>query len=354
VRAYRHVALVLIALLGAALIIFSLAAGLPKKTQAVDDLTNDFRPAFTKSAIAESETDLVTMNAMLTQLRKETLPGLAAQAKISESQLTNLMGITAPEVGKGLAELDTIMPRFNELAGTMDAQASNFRQADDIPTADLPNTAVTYLYLVPGIILLVVGAGGLVLSLIGGRVVLTTVALALAAVVGLAMVVGTFATGVIGKTQAAEKMFTAFRPTFTEAKYQQARADLDTLAAMATGMKTKSIPAMAALLNKPPAQFSLELGTQYPAVGKGLVETDRILTKFSALVDNIGANIDTFKEADSIPSRDTEVSVMPWLLLGPGLAVLLLSGAALVTQYTGRKDDSDVVAAPRETSDATV
>jgi hypothetical protein len=339
VRAYRHVALVLIALLGAALIIFPLAAGLPKKTQAVDDLTNDFRPAFTKTAIAESKTDLVTMNAMLAQLQAETLPGLAKQAGMTTEGLVAAMGMTAPEVGKGLKEVPTIMPRFNKLAGTMDAQAGNFRQADDIPTSDLPNTAVTYLYLIPGILLLVVGAGGLLLSLTGARAVLTTVCLGLAAVVGLAMVVGAFATGVVGKTEASEKMFTAFRPTFTDAGYQQAHQDLKTLGDMAAGMKTKSLPTMARILKKSDAEFTAELATAYPAVGKGLLETDRILAKFNVLVENIGANVDTFKNADSIPDKDTEVSVMPWLLIGPGLAVLLLSGVALVGGYAGRGKD---------------
>ncbi|MGW1988767.1 hypothetical protein [Embleya sp. NPDC001921] len=355
-RAYRHVALVLIALLGAALIIFPLAAGLPKKTQAVDDLTNDFRPAFTPAAIAQSRTDLVTMNEMLAQLQAETLPGLASQAGITTPALINLMGVTAPEVGKGLKELPTIMPRFNKLAGTMEAQAGNFRQADDIPTAHAPNTAVTYLYLIPGIVLLVVGAGGLLFSFVGTRVVLSTVCLALAAVVGLGMVIGVFATGVIGKTKASEKMFTAFRPTFTDAGYQQAHNDLDTLGKMAVGMKTKSIPSMAALLRKPVPQFTAELATQYPKVGKGLVETDRILAKFDALVENIGANIDTFENADSIPDKDTEVSVMPWLLFGPGLAVFLLAGSAMVIQFTGRGTGSEEpsAGAPRQPSGASV
>ncbi|MYW00857.1 hypothetical protein [Streptomyces sp. SID3343] len=338
-RAYRHVALVLIALLGAALIIFPLAAGLPKKTQAVDDLTNDFRSGFTKSAIAENKTDLATMNAMLTQLQAETLPGMAQQARTSTEGLVGLMGMSSPEVPKGLKEVPTIMPRFNKLAGTMDEQAGNFRQADDIPTSDLPNTAVTYLYLIPGIILLVVGAGGLLLSFTGTRAVLTTVCLGIAAVIGLGLVVGTFATGVVGKTEASEKMFTAFRPTFTDAGYQQAHQDLKTLGDMAAGMKAKSIPQMAKIAQKSTEQFTAELSTTYPAVGKGLLETDRILAKFNALVDNIGANIDTFKNADSIPDKDTEVSVMPWLLIGPGLAVLLLSGVALVGGYAGRGRD---------------
>ncbi|MGW9209480.1 hypothetical protein ACWGR4_21130 [Embleya sp. NPDC055664] len=355
-RAYRHVALVLIALLGAALIIFPLAAGLPKKTQAVDDLTNAFRPAFTPQAIEQSRTDLATMNQMLEQLQAETLPGLAQQAGIPTPSLINLMGTTAPEVGKGLKEIPTIMPRFNKLAGTMDAQAGNFRQADDIPTADAPNTAVTYLYLIPGIVLLVVGAGGLLFSFVGSRAVVSTVCLVIAAVVGLGMVVGTLATGVIGKTKASEKMFTAFRPTFTDAGYKQAHDDLDTLGKMAVGMKTKSIPSMAALLRKPVPQFTAELATQYPKVGKGLAETDRILAKFNALVENIGANIDTFDKADSIPNKDTEVSVMPWLLLGPGAAVFLLAGVALVIQFTGRDTGSTDpnAGAPRQPSGAAV
>jgi len=46
----RKISLVLIIIAGAFWVAGALAADYPKKTQAVDNLTNSFRPAFTDSA----------------------------------------------------------------------------------------------------------------------------------------------------------------------------------------------------------------------------------------------------------------------------------------------------------------
>lgn len=342
-RAYQRVALVLVLLLGVGLIVFPLAYGLPKKTQGVDDVTNAFRADMTQSSIDRSNADLRTVNEMLAQLREETIPQQAAAAGQTPQQYQATLGTLFPAVGKGLAESPEIMNRFNHLVGTMDEQAPNFRKADAIPTADLPNTTVTYLYLVPGVLLVIVAGLGLVASFAGGRAVLVTISLTVAAALGLLMIAGALATSVIDKTKAAEKMFDAFRPAFSEQGYQQSRSDLDTLKALAGDMRNKVIPLQAARSGVTPEQYSAQLAQHYPAVGKGLAQTDAIITRFDAMVEKIGQNVGSFHEADSIPTEDTAVSVMPWLLIGPGIAIAAVAGSAAVL---GRREGDGGAATP--------
>ncbi|UGQ10321.1 hypothetical protein LO772_26135 [Yinghuangia sp. ASG 101] len=329
-------ALALVLLLGVGLIVFPLADGMPEKTQGVDNVQDTFRQTMSKQGVQTSRDDLVTMEAMLAQLQSETLPQLAQSRGMQTDQLKGLLGLRFPAVGKGLNEVGVIMPRFEETVSVMEQQGSNFREADEIPTADVPNTAVTYLFLVPGVILAVAGGTGLFFSFRGGRSMIPTVALAVAVAMGAVLVIGTLVTDQIGKTKSAEKMFDAFRPTFTDARYQQMRSDMDTLKAFAAEMQNDTIPFLAAQAQQDVPTYKASLATRYPQVGTGLQETPRILGRFDGMIEDIGSNIESFKHADSIPSADTPVSQVPWYLLIPGIGLIAVAGAALLP--LGRRD----------------
>lgn len=333
---FRRVALALVLLLGVGLIVFPLADGLPEKTQGVDDVQDTFRDTMSKQGIQTSRDDLVTVEAMLAQLQTQTLPDIAQSRGVPTEALKGLLALRFPAVGKGLNEVGVIMPRFEETVSVMEQQGPNFREADQIPTADVPNTAVTYLFLVPGIILTVAGAAGLFFSFRGGRSVIPTVALATAVAMGAVLVIGTLVTDQIGKTKAAEKMFDGFRPTFTDASYQQKRADLNTLEAFAAEMQNDTIPFLASQAQQDVPTYTASLAARYPQVGKGLQETPRILGRFDGMVEDIGSNIESFKHADSIPTADTPVSQVPWYLLIPGIGLIAVAGTALLP--LGRRD----------------
>jgi hypothetical protein len=330
-------------LLGIGLIIFPLAFDLPKKTQGVDNVQNSFRDVMSEQGVKTSREDLTTMQLMLHQLNTETLPALGARLGLNPQTTVAFLSAKYPDVGAGLKQVDQIMPRFDHLVGVMEQQGPNFRKADEIPTASIPNTAVTYTFLVPGVILTVVGAGGLFFSYRGRRSVIPTIALATAVGMGVLMVVGTLVTSQIDKTQAAEKMFDAFRPTFTTQGYQQARSDLDTLEKLAAQMQTQVIPDMAKLAQPPqtPEQYTAGLASQYKDLGKGLAELPRILNRFDGMVNDIGTNIDSFHNADSIPTASTPVSQVPYYLLIPGIGLIVVCGAALLPLNKLGKKETD-------------
>ncbi|NUU20230.1 MAG: hypothetical protein HOV68_01755 [Streptomycetaceae bacterium] len=336
-RTFRRVVLALVFLLGVGLIVFPLADDMPKKTQGVDNVQDTFRDAMSKEGLKTSRDDLTTMELMLKQLRTQTIPALAQRSGRTPEQLQAQLAALFPNVGKGLAQVDTIMPRFEHTVTVMEQQGENFREADEIPTADVPNTAVTYLFLVPGVILAVVGAGGLFFSFRRKNSVVPTIALGTSVAMGVLIVVGSLVTDQFGKTESAEKMFDAFRPTFTQASYQEKRADMNTLEAFANEMQTRAIPVLAAQAGQSPEQYTAGLASQFQDVGRGLAQTPRILNRFDGLIEDIGHNIDSFKDADSVPNADTPVTQVPWYLMIPGIGLIVLGGVALLP--IGRRDD---------------
>jgi len=82
----RKISLTLVIVVGAFWVAGALAADYPKKTQAVDNLTNSFRPDFTDSALAQSAADLRTSKTFADDFRTKAAPALAQQSKVTPDQ----------------------------------------------------------------------------------------------------------------------------------------------------------------------------------------------------------------------------------------------------------------------------
>jgi hypothetical protein len=156
----RKISLVLIILAGAFWVATALVLNYPTKTQAVDHLTNSFRPAFTDAALAQSAADLRTSSTFADDFRMKAAPALAQRLHVTPEQFLTAVDRQYPAVGAGLTQLPQILGYFNSVHGTMADQQTNFHQVDAIPTKNLPNTTVTWLFLVPGILAIVLGVAG--------------------------------------------------------------------------------------------------------------------------------------------------------------------------------------------------
>ena len=203
----RKISLTLVIVVGAFWVAGALAADYPKKTQAVDNLTNSFRPDFTDSALAQSAADLRTSKTFADDFRTKAAPALAQQLNVTPDQFVAFIAQQYPAVGKGLTQLPQILDYFTSVQTTMAAQQHNFHQADAIPTKSLPNTTVTWLFVLPGIVAMVLGATGFFFW----RPVIP----ALAALLGLGVILTTLVISTPAKTRAADRLNDAFRPIFT-------------------------------------------------------------------------------------------------------------------------------------------
>ena len=204
----------------------------------------------------------------------------------------------------------------------MAAQQANFAQADAIPTQDLPNTTVHWLFVALGVSAITLGTAGLATR---GRVLPSVTA-----GLGVAVVATTLLLSVPTKTTAVDDLTAAFRPVFTEQGAEQARGYLGTLEAMQQQLTTEALPGVAAMLGVTPEELGATLAADVPTVAAGLEQLPAVLARTDALVTTVEANIDNFELADSIPSGGLPTTAVTWQLLLPSGVLLVLGIAGAV------------------------
>lgn len=331
--------LAVVFIVGAAFVVFPLATSMPGKADSTATMMTAFRPAMTDQALAQGRSDLTSMQGMATELQSTTIPALAAQLKMTPAQLTAYLGQNFPAVAKGLTAMGTALPGFAATQSIMEAQQGNFEQADAIPMGGVSPSTVPYLFILPGILLMLVAIVGFLRSRLGRAM------LAAATAVGVVMVIGLLSVSMSSKAGAADDMITAFKPVFATQAVTQARASADTFKAMGDELTTKAMPALAAALNVPPAQFQQALAATSPKVAAGLTALPAALTRMDAsvsLVENQAAN---YREAASIPWDPGSMTFVFWAMMAPALGIVLVGGITLLL-ITGRRR-SVLGAAPR-------
>jgi hypothetical protein len=148
------------ALAGVALAVTPLVLSVPSKAQAVDDLSNAFRPALSAEGSARLREDMVVVHALTDQLLTEVLPELGGPGTRSD-QVQRIFGQDLPAVVTGVEQLPQVLTRLDGLVDSITANVENFARADSIPTADLPTTVLHWLFVVPGVLLFLVASTAL-------------------------------------------------------------------------------------------------------------------------------------------------------------------------------------------------
>jgi hypothetical protein len=310
----RKISLTLVIAVGVFWLAGTLALGYSKKTQAVDNLTNSFRPAFTDSSLAQGNADLKVATSFANDFQTEAAPALAKQLNMTPEQFLQGVGKQYPDVGNGIAQLPQILSYFNTVQQTMVAQQHNFHQADAIPTKSLPNTTVHRLFVVLGVLASGAGCAGFALR---RRVVPV-----LTAALGIGVIATTLVLSVPAKTHAVDDMTAAFRPIFTTQSAAQARTFVTTLKALDTQLTTQALPGLAGMINVTPQQLSTTLATSFPTTATGLQQLPAILGRIDALVNAVTNNVENFKLADSIPTKSAPTTDVTWQLVIPAAALI--------------------------------
>lgn len=317
-------ALAAVAVLGLFLIVLPLATSLPGKSAASGDMMTAFRPHMTDASLAQAANDQKTLAAMGIQLNDEMLPQLAAQLHMTPQQLAAFMAANYPATAKGMADSAAMDRYFGSLLTTMRDQQSNFQQADQIPTGFLPPTAMTPLFIVPGVLLLGAGLFGLL------RPARVRAAFAAATGVGLVTVIGLLAVSMYSKASAADEMNAAFKPVFAAQSVQQARAYTDTAQAMSAEFTTATLPGIATALHVPTEQLIASMQQSYPAVAAGVEAMPQIMARMASSTALIEGNVDNYNQSTSIPWSPGSLVTMFWMMMVPALAAAVIGAGALV------------------------
>lgn len=312
----RAVAAGLMVLLGGSFVVVTLMANLFHVGPAFDRLTEGFRPIMTAQAIQTDRQDIAGLSAAGTEIQTKLLPALSQQLNFTPGQMAGMLNVQFPDVAAGLNAIPKITPTFSGLVTTLDQQRPLFRSADAIPTKSLPAATVPWALLAVGVI--IIGCGVFVFYTPRATTLIATT-------LGVVLIAGPLALGMVNKASNADQLNKNLKPVYTQQLVTQAGDSVKTLSAMGKQMQTKMLPVLAAQLKMQPAQLQTFLDQNFPATAAALEGLPAALGRFQVLVGTFDKHLsdyNTMKPVSFVP--------IVWLMIGGGIALLLLGGAGML------------------------
>lgn len=313
----RRLAAMVVVVTGALLIGTVLVTDLFSRSDAFDRLSDRTRASFSDQAIAQQRQDLAGMQTVSTSLAT-ALPALGQQANLTEAQLQQFLA-QFPDFTQGVAQMPAISQRMSTLVNTIDAEQQRFRAADAIPTNDQSTTSVPWFILIVGILAVVIG-----LAMAASRSGAWAIA---AAVLGIIIIAVPLATSLPQKTMDADKLNdTLAAQVYTDETITGVQQASTTIGATATALQTQVLPAVATRLGLSVEQVQAGLVAAFPDLATALQNTPAALTRLGTTASTLAQTRSDFNEVNG-----TSYAPITWIVLGSGIAVLLMGTWAAVS-----------------------
>jgi len=148
------------------------------------------------------------------------------------------------------------------------------------------------------------------------------IAAGVVALVGVVLLISTFANNLFKVGPAFEEMIDDFRPMLEEESIAAAEADLAMLGNVGTEFQTAIVPAMSQQLGMTPDEFVAFTGANFPAVANGVQALPTIVPTFEGLIETLDSQRALFESADAIPTENLPATTVPWGLFFTGLALV--------------------------------
>jgi hypothetical protein len=312
-----RVTAVLAVLLGLGLIAFTLATSLFSRTTGAEHITDTFRPALTTQGLAETRADFEIVRNGGVQFINQVAPAFAQELNLTPTQLGAFLQTNFPAIANTVAKV----PGYNSYVGgyitRLEKNRKNFEAADSLPLLGLPIDATPWLMVGLGAVFALAGLLGLGM---GGRGALVAI-LAL----GLVAVVVPLVASIPSKASQARTITRVGRDALSQQKATLAKTGAGEVDALVKQVETGLVPALATRLHTTPAALVQRLNSQFPATTKFLnAWTTRLRAKAFSIAAAQQASVKDFAKADKIPFR-----ALPWVLIGPGIVLMLAAGTAL-------------------------
>jgi hypothetical protein len=337
----RRTTMAVIGLAGLLLILLTFVFGMWGKSQAIHALVTSFGPGYQPASMRQSQDDFATVSAMASQLQTQALPGLAAGLKVPPAELEKGLASRYPAVGQGLAEMPSALAWFGNLSTRIGREKGDYEKAAAIPVKGVAASAVPWLMVIPGVLLLL-GAGiGLSArpSWSRGIAILGTV-------VGVSLIVAPLILSLPSKASAVDRLVKQFRPILTPPGPQKTAQYVSTMSAMSTQFSTQALPALANELHMTTPALEQMLAANYPAVTRGLTQLPTILPRFEAMSELIDANVGNYHTAENLPWHGAPAIMLYWFLAIPGAIAALGGGTLLLLGRKARTRQGDYAAVP--------
>jgi hypothetical protein len=313
----RRVVAVVAILAGTALIVETIALSLFADARGGERVTDRFRPVVSSPGLATLHNDFGHVKAMEMQFFGQTMPAVGRDLKLSPAQLDALVKRRYPAVAAARTEIPPAVAFVTPAVPKIEGVHDDFKAIDSLPAFGLPLDATPWI---------LVGAGALLIGL--GLIALRRPSAgktSLLLVAGAALVVVPLALSIPHKAHAAEHVDKVGRLTLSSTAATTAYKTMQVTEALIDEVETKLVPDLAKQLHQDPHALLAAIAKQYPAVAVGLQDWPHHLKPAGyALARAQLASVDDFKQLDDLP-----FNALPWLVMGPGIALLLAAGAGL-------------------------
>lgn len=315
----RRVIGVLFVIGGVTLIVVPAAEHVWSGAPPASSMVNSFKPVMTTASLRSMRADLQQLGAGDQQLATQVLPALAAKLHLTPAELQHVMATKFPAAATGIAQIPTIVKNFGGVGNVVQSQLANFRQVASFPTGAVPISALPWG-------LLAVGAAAMVLGALMLWRKSTNVAL-VAALVGVAVVVGALALSLPHKAVSTDHLISDMRPVISSTSANAMGHSLTVVGAAVTQLEKQVLPFVATQTKTPLPALMTFIETQFPAVGTTLKNMPSTSATFAGLQKVIAGNVSNYERAAAIPS----VTFLVWIVVGVGLLLLLGGTVALLS-----------------------
>lgn len=275
---------------------------------AFEELTDEFRPIMTDESIATAQADVAGLGAVAEEFQTQVAPAVAEAMQMSPEDLNTFLGTNFPAVAAGVAALPEVVPQFTGVVNLLAEQQSNFEQADEIPTSNLPASTVPWIILLIGI-----GAIVVAILMLGN----TRHAWLIATGFGVVVVALSLLLSFLPKSSAADDMNEALKPVYNQELVAGSAQALGVVGAMGQQMQEEMLPALGQQLGMDQQQMAGFL-SQFPATEAALGGLGDSLGRFQTMVTAFDSQLDNY---DTI--KGTSLYPIALVVLIAGLLIIV-------------------------------
>ena len=313
-------------LTGLVLVGFTFSEHLFSRSRDAQKIADHYRPLMSASGLADLRSGFNGVKAAGAELDSRALPALQRQLGMNDTEFAAYVSQNMPGIKAFNDQAPAVVTLVEPVIGQMEAERSDYHQADQIPTGFLGLTIAPWLFVGIGGLLFALGLSGLWRPRAG-------VTGAIAAL-GLALVIAPLVLGIPGKVGAARRVTKLGRVGLAPATAQKAVGATALFDGMARDVTTKLEPALAASAGRADT-----FGSDFPALASFTAGWQTTISAQSHLLsDSQVALGPTFANADKIPLQP-----VPWLFILPGALLALLAGATVAPVLRSRSAGVPVV-----------
>ncbi len=307
-------------LTGVTLIVVTFALSLFPRAYAGERVSDNLRAVMSPSGVKGQQAAFALVGGFVGDYVARGAPLFARDLHMNSTQYASFVAANYPAVAYGVKE---IPPAAKNVVGPVVAQAAKLQPKYDrvthIPGLGLPIAAAAWMLVLAGLLLIGVGGAGLLRPRIG-------IAAAIAAL-GAGMIVVPLALNLPAKASDSGPVLKLGRVAVSQQAATAAHTTALAVDDMVSTMRFGMIPGIAARAHTTRAALDGAIAHQAPGMAKGLREWPSLAATAYSLTQLQQLSVDDFKKVDGIGYSGLE-----WVAIGPGIALLLLGGAALLVR----------------------